>query len=120
MPTSPKVWLCDCLMCESVFHHGFNDCDNEAHYYVELHAVDACQEFDGGSTKSLVCMECFDAFVLSANIIIHEGMTDKRPPVCQGEGCDRFLVRMTNFFDVVQPAASYIAELEASLEVLEG
>lgn len=109
--TSSRIVLCNCLMCSSVFHHGFQDCDNEAHYYVETHAVDACDQFEGQSAKATVCMECFDAYVATANEIIHEGMTGKRTPVCQGQGCDRYLTRMSHFFDVIEPAASHIAEL---------
>lgn len=107
-----QVILCDCIKCESVAHHDFHDCDNEAHYYVEIHAVDACHEFEGGSTKALVCMECFDAYVLSAEWFIAQGMKEgKRAPVCQGKGCTRYLVRMGNFFDDIQNVGDYISTL---------
>lgn len=107
-----QVIPCDCIQCTSSAHHDYHDCDNEGHFYVEIHAVDACHEFEGGSTKAVVCMECFDAYVKSAEWFIAEGMTKgTRAPVCQGKDCGRFLVRMSNFFDEIRPAASYLAEL---------
>lgn len=109
-----KVILCDCIACLSAAHHNFHDCDNEAHYYIEIHAVDHCEHFEGGSTKAVVCMECFDAYVLSINTFIKDGMGGKRPPKCQGKGCDRYLVRTHNFLDEVRTAASYLAEVGGS------
>lgn len=111
---SRLIFQCDCLYCESGSQHGERDCDNEVHYYVEMHAVDNCHEFEGGKMCAALCLECFDSYVRSINKIIADGMNGERPPLCQGQGCDRYLVRMHNFLDQIQPADSYLAEVQSA------
>jgi hypothetical protein len=117
MSMDEKIVLCNCLECTSSMHHDYGACDGEARYYVELHMVDNCHLFEGGSSKALVCMECMDAFRISAQWFIREGMEGRRPPKCQGQSCDRFITRLHSFFDDVQNAASYLGDLVVKSEV---